>query len=420
MASSLERKNICILLFTDDIAILARTESDLQKMLNVVHEWCQKWRLNINQKKSKIIHFRFKGKLQSTFQFKCGDVNIDYIQKYKYLGMWLQENLDHAFAVKHLSNSASRALGSLTAKFYQTGGMSYTVFTKLYESLVVPVFTYGAGIWGLKKYVEIDKIQLRATKSYLGLQKTASNQAAIGDIGWSSTYTRQIAEVYRMHVRLSNMNNHRVTKCIYKHSKKYQSSLDQEAIHVFKNYDIDCHFTQYNTKLKAKKQIKSVVETLKNFEQQNWLKHIWDDSKNQENGNKLRLYRLYKERVVVEKYLELNMPRHYKQLLARFRSGCLPIRIETGRYDKTPLIERCCSFCTGYHLEDELHVLLNCELYSDLRYDLIQHMSSIESDFKSRPILAQFLSIMTTDSVQFILAKYIFTMYKRRKIHDLF
>jgi hypothetical protein len=57
---------------------------------------------------------------------------------------------------------------------------------------------------------------------------------------------------------------------------------------------------------------------------------------------KLRLYRLYKERVSPEQYIFKNMPIYYRQSLARLRSSTLPIRIETGRLDKIPLNDKVC------------------------------------------------------------------------------
>ena len=41
-------KNICVLLYADDIVLLAENEKDLQTLLNTTHEWCSKWKLNIN------------------------------------------------------------------------------------------------------------------------------------------------------------------------------------------------------------------------------------------------------------------------------------------------------------------------------------------------------------------------------------
>ena len=53
---------ISILLYADDIVILANSEQDLQQMLNTLNHWCQKWQLNVNEEKTKIIHFRGKKK----------------------------------------------------------------------------------------------------------------------------------------------------------------------------------------------------------------------------------------------------------------------------------------------------------------------------------------------------------------------
>ena len=44
-------KNICVLLYADDIVLLAKNEKDLQTFLNTTHEWCSKWTLNINIEK---------------------------------------------------------------------------------------------------------------------------------------------------------------------------------------------------------------------------------------------------------------------------------------------------------------------------------------------------------------------------------
>ncbi len=45
------------LLYSDDIVLLAESESDLQSLLNIVYSWCSKWRLKINKDKTQIMHF---------------------------------------------------------------------------------------------------------------------------------------------------------------------------------------------------------------------------------------------------------------------------------------------------------------------------------------------------------------------------
>ena len=52
--------NISILLYADDMVLLANNENELQYMLNAVFEWSRKWRLKVNVPKSNIIHFPTK------------------------------------------------------------------------------------------------------------------------------------------------------------------------------------------------------------------------------------------------------------------------------------------------------------------------------------------------------------------------
>ena len=50
--------NIAILLYADDIALVAENETNLQKMFDFVNEWCETWKLSINSAKTQIVHFR--------------------------------------------------------------------------------------------------------------------------------------------------------------------------------------------------------------------------------------------------------------------------------------------------------------------------------------------------------------------------
>ena len=62
-------KNISILLYADDIVLLAPTENNLQKMLDYVHFWCDKWGMRINPTKTQILHVRNHQRPRSSFIF---------------------------------------------------------------------------------------------------------------------------------------------------------------------------------------------------------------------------------------------------------------------------------------------------------------------------------------------------------------
>ncbi len=56
-SSFVVNKHISILLYADDIALIATNEVDLQKMLDNVSEWCLCWKVMVNGDKTQIFHF---------------------------------------------------------------------------------------------------------------------------------------------------------------------------------------------------------------------------------------------------------------------------------------------------------------------------------------------------------------------------
>ena len=129
--------NVSILLYADDVVIISDNEEDMQAMLDHVNSWCSKWRLLVNNSKSKIIHFRKEISTRSVFEFHIGEHTIDYVDKYKYLGVVFNEFLDFSVVSETLSQAASRALGALNSKFKVLKNVGFESYTKLYNASCV-------------------------------------------------------------------------------------------------------------------------------------------------------------------------------------------------------------------------------------------------------------------------------------------
>lgn len=82
---------------------------------------------------------------------------------------------------------------------------------------------------------------------------------------------------------------------------------------------------------------------------------------------KLRTYVTFKQNVQLEPYVTMNITKQERSLMAQFRCGILPLRVETGRYRNEPLPERCCVLCENRLIEDEKHFIFNCKLYENNR-----------------------------------------------------
>ena len=118
--------------------------------------------------------------------FKCGDIIIELKDRYKYLGVWLQEHLDRKTMSKAFAQSANRALGLLIAKFKSCGGMPFKVFTELFNTVVQPILDYACPIWGHLDFSHVNAVYYRAQRFFLGVGKYTSNLAVIGEMGWKT------------------------------------------------------------------------------------------------------------------------------------------------------------------------------------------------------------------------------------------
>ena len=61
--------------------------------------------------------------------------------------------------------------------------MSFKCFTKLYESMVIPIIRYEAAIWGHKEFSCINAVHNRMCRYFLGVKKFTPNAAVQGDMG---------------------------------------------------------------------------------------------------------------------------------------------------------------------------------------------------------------------------------------------
>ncbi len=64
-----DNDKICILLYADDIVILAEDPAQLQLLLNFTNTWCKNWKMKINNDKMKTVNYRKKSISMSTSLF---------------------------------------------------------------------------------------------------------------------------------------------------------------------------------------------------------------------------------------------------------------------------------------------------------------------------------------------------------------
>ena len=202
---------VSILLYADDMVLLADNERNLQYMLNSMKEWTKKWRLKVNVNKSQIMHFRAKRKPCTSFNFVFGDERLEKVTSYKYLGIYL----DYIKCSHILAESAGRALGGIITTFTSLRDCGYRTYTKLFETGVLSILTYGAEIWGYGEYPKCDTVMNRAMRYFLGVHRFAPTAGVQGDMAWLSLKYRRYIAMLKFWNRLIKMDDSRLTKKIF-------------------------------------------------------------------------------------------------------------------------------------------------------------------------------------------------------------
>ena len=80
-----------LLLFADDVVLVAEDRKMLRKMLRVVYKYSKKYRFRFNLDKSNVMIFGTNNNQQEYNKFYLGKKKLEIVEYYKYLGLLLDK-----------------------------------------------------------------------------------------------------------------------------------------------------------------------------------------------------------------------------------------------------------------------------------------------------------------------------------------
>jgi hypothetical protein len=398
---------LCVLLYADDLILMAPDVQSLQTMLDRLNIWANKWQIEINLDKSKIIHFRTIRQSETECAFHIGGKEVSKVSDYKYLGLILDKNLKYAECAEAMAASASRALGSIISKYKSYRDMGYKTYTNLFNAGVIPILNYCSPVWYDLQVTKLEQIQTRAIRVYLGVHKFAPIAGLFGDMGWLPLVYQRKIDLIKYWNRLINMDDDRLTKKIFifdwnsKTNKTWCHSVEK----VFNQLNMNHEFENM-----INCEINSITTKIYNLFQENWITLV--NSK-----PKLRFYRMFKELPNQEKYLHINLTPKERSAISQLRFGILPLAIETGRYKSIPLNQRICEMCDDHKVEDEIHVLFHCKQYKNERAIWFRKLELEDKDKNDKTLLLKHTfnhPRQTSKCVAQIIAKRSIILYQRQ------
>ena len=398
------------LLFADDLVLLSETSVGLQTALNRLEAYCRKWGLTINNSKTKIVIFNKGGLKISKNKFFINGNELEIVQSYCYLGIILSSCGSFTRAIAALYDKARKALFALQKLDTQEDAL---LTIKLFDTLVLPVLTYGIEVWGpyhinsknlekeytLKTMFEpyhIEKLNVHLCKFILGVSRKSTNDAVRGELGRLPILLLTMKRYLNYAQRCYNLPDTTLVKLTLPST-------------ISNNYEWISKIAGLLHKSTPDMQILNISQLLNSFSSQSiqehfissyetgWLQHI-NKEYDTRNKNKLRSYATYKLTFDIENYVK-SLNRYQRRNFTKLRISAHHLAIETGRYTKppTPRDERICKFCTLNAIGDEKHFLLSCPKFENERINMFNELSKFmdinnKEDFHTFFILMNYYS----------------------------
>lgn len=105
-----------LLLFADNMAIIAKSPEELQSQLDLLSQYCNMWGLKVGTQKTQVMVFRKHGRLLATERWTYNGVNIEAVDDFNYLGVIFQYTGNFSFNQEHLVGEALKAKNVLLNK----------------------------------------------------------------------------------------------------------------------------------------------------------------------------------------------------------------------------------------------------------------------------------------------------------------
>ena len=348
--------DLLLLLYADDTIILAESAENLQKGLDGLQEYCDRWDLKVNINKTKIMVFS-KGCIRNKPQFSFKKELIEVCDEFIYLGVKFICTGSFKPAIEALSQQANNAMFALLSKGRKLL-LSTDVMLHLFDSTVLPILLYGCEVWGYEDYTVANTLYLKFCKILLGLKKSTNTCMVLGELGRLPLCHFVNQRVINFWAQLINDDRNKISSMLIKCLTSMKGSSDWnfpwlDFVHdLLDNAGMSYVWQRPNTiscnYLKKAYSLRSA-----DICKQNWLCNVRE-------SKKCDIYRIIGKELKFEKYL-FDLPWLYASQICRLRTSNHRLPVEIGRYTHTLRENRICVLCDLKAIGDEYHYIMECK-----------------------------------------------------------
>ena len=397
-----ELVQILILMFADDVTLIADSVCGLQTQLNILRQMACNLGLIVNLDKSNIVVFRNGGHLSHNEKWKYGNSVIEVVNVYKYLGIFLSTRMSFSHSLNDMASRAKKGIICILKLLWRLGEKSPSIFFKLFDAQIQPMLTYGAEVWGVETDLKIiEKVHLFALKRFLNVSSRTPNNLVYGETGRYPLSVNILTKSVKFWLRIIKMPQERLPRKTYQmllfiHQNNKNTWASSICFLLFK----------YGFAVVWENQgvgnehlfLKTLKERLCAEFCANWSACL-------QSSDRYIVYSSLKTRFGLPLYLETVKHVQARTLFIRLRLGVSQIKPHRLRFVRNANDDDLLCPACGEATESEIHFMLVCPAYADIRQELIARK------YYRQPSLAKLSQLLASEHKQVL---YNLTNYLRK------
>lgn len=373
-----------ILLYADDIVLLAANATELQQMLEVVAEYARTWRFEFNQKKCGVVIYgnAVQKRLAAGTTFLLAGEPIAMVSHYKYLGVEVGDS--RAQWNTYLTRMYARARLELGRLAWKSGGfrtLSITSLKYLWTSQIRPILEYSAEIWegniSATWERKLESVQNLFAKMAIGFSRMCTPAAAgvRAEVALPELKSRRCKLKLGFWGRLCKASPHRLVATIFRNrlQEVKAGTARLSCLQSMRACLIDCGLAMYwNESCIAKDWTQKCEVAVAAWTSSREVAEIHARSS-------LRLYRNLGQlghNSGPAAYLHDRLNTRGTRLLTFARLGQLNLMGRISKLVGWPPAGSHCVLCTGNVCEDVKHFLTVCPLLHPCRARLLREIAT--------------------------------------------
>ena len=184
MGINIGEDKLGLLMYADDMLLMAENSEDLQSMLEIVEGYGKDYNIKYSIEKTQIITISSMPNHEAIVSLS-GNI-IKNTNKYKYLGFNVTKN--GAMDIKTAKLFKARQWLGRLASMAKFRSNKYEMVRRLWKTVGVPDVMYGAGVipWTKDEFNKLETIQNDIGRVALGATRIVATESIRGEVGWSS------------------------------------------------------------------------------------------------------------------------------------------------------------------------------------------------------------------------------------------